>query len=64
MRVKAHDDEGNGERVAGATVRAGETTVETDANGMATFTLPPGDHKLYAEKRGHVRSHTERVRVG
>ena len=63
VRVKAHDDEGRGERVAGATVRAGGTTAETDANGMATLTLPPGDHSLHAQKRGHIRSFTESVRV-
>jgi hypothetical protein len=62
-RVIAYDDEGRGERLAGATVHAGATSAQTDANGVATLTLPAGTHRLYAEKGGHVRSFTERVRV-
>jgi hypothetical protein len=36
----------------------------TDANGEATLALPPGEHTLYAEKKGTVRSFAERVIVG
>ncbi len=63
-RVTAYDDEGRGERLEGATVRSGAVTATTDANGVATLSLPPGTHRLVAEKRGHIRSFTERVAVG
>jgi hypothetical protein len=62
-RVTAYDDEGRGTRLEGATVHAGNRTAETDANGVATFSLAAGRHRLYAEKQGNVRSFTERVRV-
>ena len=62
-RVTAYDDEGRGTRLEGATVHAGRRTAETDANGIATFDLSAGTHRLYAEKQGNVRSFTERVRV-
>jgi hypothetical protein len=62
-RVKAYDDEGRGTPLAGATVHAGSRTAETDANGVATFSLSSGMHRLYAEKKGSVPSFTERVRV-
>jgi hypothetical protein len=64
VRVKAYDDEGRGRHVEGATVRSGAATATTDANGVATLSLPPGTHRLHAEKRGHIRSFTERVGVG
>ena len=62
-RVKAYDDEGRGERSRARPSASGSRTAETDANGVATLTLPPGIHRLRAEKSGHVRSFTERVRV-
>ena len=64
VRVTGYDDEGRGARVAGARVRSGSRSAQTDANGVATLTLPPGTHRLYAEKGGHIRSFMERVRVG
>ena len=64
VRVTGYDDEGRGERVAGARVRAGGVAAETDADGLATLTLPPGVHRVYAEKRRYVRSFTKRVSVG
>lgn len=63
VRVMGYDDEGHGARVAGALVHVGAQTVETDDQGAATFRLTPGAHRLYAEKRGHIRSFTERVLV-
>ena len=63
VRVTAYDDEGRGERAAGARVHAGGQVAETDADGVATITLPAGTQEIYAEKRGHIRSFTERVRV-
>ena len=62
-RVTAYDDEGRGTRLAGATVRAGDRSARTDANGVATLTLSPGRHRLYAEKAGTIRSFNDRVRV-
>jgi hypothetical protein len=62
-RVTGYDDEGRGTPVAGARVRNGPQTVQTDAEGHTTFKLLPGNYRLYAEKRGYVRSFTERVRV-
>jgi hypothetical protein len=44
-------------------VHSGGSSAETNADGVATLTLPAGTHRLYAEKRGHIRSFTERVRV-
>jgi hypothetical protein len=63
-RVTAYDDEGRGEPVARARVRAGAVSARTDARGRATLALPPGAHRVHAEKRGHIRSFDERVRVG
>ena len=63
VRVTGYDDEGRGTPVEGATVRAGAWSAETDANGLATLALSPGRHRLFAEKRGHIRSFTERVLV-
>ena len=62
-RVTAYDDEGRGSRLEGATVRSGGRSAETGADGIATLDLPAGRHKLYAEKGGHIRSFTEKVRV-
>jgi len=62
-RVTAYDDEGRGTRLEGATVRAGGRSAQTDAKGVATLSLAPGRHRLYAEKAGHIRSFTESVRV-
>ena len=64
VRVTAYDDEGRGVRARGARVRSASVSAETDARGMATLVLPPGRHRLHAEKAGHVRSFTERVEVG
>lgn len=62
-RVTAYDDEGRGRRLEGATVRSGAVTATTDTNGVATLTLPPGTRRVFAEKRGHIRSFKERVVV-
>ena len=63
VRVTAYDDEGRGQRAAAARVHAGGQVAETDAKGVATITLPAGTQEIYAEKRGHIRSFTEKVRV-
>jgi hypothetical protein len=64
VRVTAYDDEGRGSRLEGATVRSRAATATTDAKGVAMLSLSPGTHRLVAEKRGHIRSFTERVTVG
>ena len=64
VRVTAYDDEGRGTPLEGARVRAGSRTAETDARRGRDAQLAAGSHRLYAEKRGYVRSFTERVRVG
>jgi len=61
--VRAHDDDGKGVPVAGATVTAGAARAQTDANGWATLTVPRGTHAVRAEKRGLVPSFAERVVV-
>jgi hypothetical protein len=63
VRVTAYDDEGRGARLEGARVVSGGRSAETDANGVATLSLPVGSHRLHAEKRGQIRSFSERIRV-
>ena len=63
-QVTGHDDEGRGIPISGARVRAGQVSATTDPRGVATLTLPPGRHRVYAQRRGLVRSFTERVDVG
>ena len=63
-RVTGYDDEGRGAPVAGARVRSGSVSAETDERGRAVLSLPPGRHRVHAEKRGAIRSFTERVDVG
>jgi hypothetical protein len=62
-RVRAYDDEGRGSPLQGARVRFGRHTAETDADGVAMLPMPAGRHRIYAEKRGYVRSFAEVVRV-
>ena len=64
VRVTAHDDEGRGRPAPGARVRAGAVTATTNAQGIARLALGPGTHRVFAEKRRHVRSFEERVEVG
>jgi hypothetical protein len=62
--VTAYDDEGRRSRVEDARVRSGGQSAQTDRRGKATFTVPAaGTHRVYAEKRGYIRSFTESVRV-
>jgi len=63
VRVTAYDDEGRGTRLTGARVRAGSRSAETGPGGLARLRLPSGRHRLYAEKKGYIRSFNERVRV-
>ena len=64
VAVRSYDDRGRSTPAGGATVRAGAATATTDANGTATLALPPGAHRVHAERTGEVRSFAERVEVG
>jgi hypothetical protein len=61
--VRGYDDEGRGEAVENATVRAGALSATTNADGVARLSLPAGEHRVWAEKDGLIRSFTERVVV-
>jgi hypothetical protein len=63
VTVRGYDDEGRGVPVEGATVSAGSVTAVSGADGRATLALPPGRHRLVAEREGLVRSFGERVVV-
>ena len=63
VTVRGYDDEGRGEPVEGATVRAGDVTALTAADGSARVALPAGSHRLVAEKDGLIRSFPQRVAV-
>ena len=63
VTVRGYDDEGRGEPVEGATVRAGDVTALTAADGSARLALPAGSHRLVAEKDGLIRSFPQRVAV-
>jgi hypothetical protein len=65
VTVRGYDDDGDGVRVAGATVRLGESAALTGADGVATLTAPAaGRYRLRAEKPGTVVSFPVRVAVG
>jgi hypothetical protein len=63
VKVVGYNDPGRGVLVEGATVHAGATTALTGADGRARLSLPSGSYRVYAEKRGLVRSFRERARV-
>jgi len=61
--VVGYDDEGDGVRVAGATVHVAGRRLLTDADGRLRVALPAGGYRLHASKPGLVRSFPERVTV-
>jgi hypothetical protein len=63
VTVRALDDGGHGQPAAGATVHAGAATATTAADGRATLQLAPGPARVFAAKRGAVRSFEEAVDV-
>jgi hypothetical protein len=63
VTVRGYDDEGHGVPVEGATVRVAGVSGVTAADGGVRLALPPGTHRLVAEKDGLVRSFAERVTV-
>jgi hypothetical protein len=64
VKVLGFDDAGRGVSVAGATVHVGSATATTGADGRARVAVGGGRHRVYADKRGLVRSFPERVTVG
>jgi hypothetical protein len=64
VKVLGFNDAGRGVAVAGATVHVGSAKAVTGADGTVRVAAGSGRHRVYATKRGLVRSFPERVRVG
>jgi hypothetical protein len=63
VHVLGYDDNGHRRSIAGATVHVGQLTAVTDGSGWATFTLVPGQYRVYATKPGLVPSFPTQVGV-
>jgi hypothetical protein len=61
--VRGYDDQGKGVAVEGATVRVGEASALTDANGRVRLEVAKGTYTAVASKPGLVRSFAERAEV-
>ncbi len=65
VTVRGYDEAGKGVAIAGATVRLGDATAVTGADGVATITAPAaGRHLLQATKAGLVQAFPRSVTVG
>ena len=64
VTVRSYDDNGRSAAAAGATVRSGDVTATTGDDGTAVLSLPPGTHRVHAERAGEIRSFAEEVEVG
>jgi len=64
VTVRSYDDRGKSVPAAGATVRAGDETTTAGDDGRAVLTLPPGKHRVHAERTAEIRSFAEEVQVG
>ena len=64
VTVRSYDDNGRSVPAAGATVRSGDATATTGDDGTAVLSLPPGTHRVHAERAGEIRSFAEGVEVG
>lgn len=66
VTVRGYDEAGKGVAVRGATVRLGEATAVTGADGVATLIAPAaaGRYRLRAGRPGMVVSFPSRVAVG
>lgn len=66
VTVRGYDEAGKGVAVQGATVRLGDATAVTGADGVATVTAPAtaGAYRLRARRPGMVLSFPTRVGVG
>src|SRR4051812_18784822 len=63
VKVVGYDDHGHAITVDGATVKAGGASAVTGADGRARLPLPSGTYRVYAQKKGLVRSFSERARI-
>jgi hypothetical protein len=66
VTVRGYDESGKGIAVAGATVRLGDATAVTGADGVATISAPAtaGSYAVQASKPGLVVSFPRTVKVG
>jgi hypothetical protein len=66
VTVRGYDEQGRGVAIAGATVRLGDATAVTGADGVATVTAPAaaGRYAVEATKAGLVQSFPRTVTVG
>ena len=64
VTVRSYDDRGRSVPASGATVRSGDRSATTGADGVAELELPPGKHAVHAERAGEIRSFAEEVQVG
>ena len=62
--VTSYDDGGHGKPSSGAIVHAGGRTAKTDDHGDAVLIVPPGRYRVYATKKGSIRSFGEEVDAG
>jgi hypothetical protein len=60
VHVTAYDDSGHGKPAAHATVHSGPISAKADDYGD-TDIPPPGRHRVYADKKGSIRSFGERL---
>jgi hypothetical protein len=65
VTVRGYDEAGKGVAIAGATVRLGDATAVTGADGVATVIAPAaGSYAVEASKAGLVQSFPRSVTVG
>jgi hypothetical protein len=65
VSVRGYDEAGKGVAIEGATVRLGDASAVTGADGVATVTAPAaGRHELQATKAGLVQAFPRSVTVG
>ena len=64
VTVRAYNDRGKSVLASGAKVISGTTTAETGVDGSVVISLPPGTHRIHAERSGEIRSFAEEVDVG
>jgi hypothetical protein len=63
VHVGAYNDQGKGIPAAGVTVHVDASTAVTDASGVARLTPGAGQHAMYADGGGYVRTFDATVEV-
>src|SRR3954454_7126734 len=61
VKVVGYNDDGHGVAVVGATVKAGGASALTGPDGRARLSLASGSYRVFARKKGLVRSFSERA---